>query len=258
MDFSDARQRTAFFAIHSDLDREGPGNGPSTRRALALAQPLPRRPRVLDIACGPGAQTLDLAASLPDASIVVVDSHAPYLEQLRRRAIVAGCSDRIATVHGDMSALDLRPGVFDLIWCEGAAYIMGVPAALRAWRPLLREGGRIALTEAVWLRDDPPPEVRANWAEYPAMVDVPAVRDQFEAAGYALLGDFVLPSEAWWEYYGPIVARLARLKGRFDDDPVAAAVIEEGRAEVECYRKHPDYFGYAFFIASPCAPSLQQ
>ena len=249
MDFSDPRQRAAFFAIHSDLPREGPGNRASTLRALAMARPLPVRPRVLDIACGPGGQTLDLAAALPDASIVAVDFHAPYLDQLRRRAEKAGCADRIQTVRDDMSSLDLEPGGFDLIWCEGAAYIMGVPAALRAWRPLLRDGGRIALSEAVWLRDDPPEEVRANWDEYPAMTDVPAVRSWFEAAGYALLGDFVLPPEAWWEYYRPIEARLATLAGRFDEDPAAAGVVAEGHAEVECYRRHPDYFGYAFFIA---------
>ena len=251
MDFSDPRQRAAFFAIHSDLPREGPGNRASTLRALAIAQPLPVRPRVLDIACGPGAQTLDLAAALPDASIVAVDFHAPYLEQLRRRADEAGCADRIETAQGDMRALNFEPGAFDLIWCEGAAYIMGVPAALMAWRPLLREGGRIALTEAVWLRDDPPDEVRANWAEYPAMGAVPAVRARFEAAGYALLGDFVLPPEAWWEYYRPIEARLAMLAGRLDEDPVAAGIMAEGHAEVDCYRRRPDYFGYAFFIAGP-------
>ena len=250
MDFSDPRQRAAFFEVHSDLPREGPGDGASTRRALALALPLPERPRVLDIACGPGAQTLDLAAALPEATIVAVDFHAPYLEQLRRRADEAGCADRIETVHGDMSALNFEPGAFDLIWCEGAAYIMGLPLALQAWRPLLREGGRIALSEAVWLRDDAPAEVKANWAEYPAMADVPAVRAQFQKAGYALLGDFVLPSAAWWEYYSPIEARLETLGGRFDDDPVSAAIIAESHAEVDCYRKFSDYFGYAFFVAS--------
>lgn len=251
MDFSNPRQRAAFFEIHRDLPREGPGDGASTRRALSLARPHAAAPRVLDIACGPGEQTLDLAAALPDASIVALDYFPHYLDELHRRATAAGIDDRLQLIRGDMAALDFQPASFDLIWCEGAAYIMGVAEALGAWRRFLRPGGRIALTEAVWLRGDPPERVRRNWTEYPAMVDVAGTRRRFEAAGYELLGDFVLPQEAWWVgYYGPMEARIEEIGRRFDGDPDAALVLAEAREEIDCYRQYPDVFGYAFFVAT--------
>src|SRR4029453_8920749 len=124
----------------------GPGDHDCTARALALARPLPAQASVLDIACGPGMQTLDLATLLPDARIVALDNHAPFLAEAQRRAVAGGAADRIATVLGDIAALPVAAGSFDLQWCEGAAYILGLARALRAWRPLLRPGGRLALT----------------------------------------------------------------------------------------------------------------
>src|SRR5688572_1999640 len=137
MDFSDPAQRAAFFAVHNDMPREGPGDRASMEKALQLAGPLPAQPDILDIACGPGGQTLDLADLLPDARITALDGYEPFLRQLEARARTAGVLDRISIVHGDMAHLPYEPQSFDLIWCEGAAYIIGFEAALAAWRPLL-------------------------------------------------------------------------------------------------------------------------
>ena len=132
MDFSDAAQRKVFFDVHNGLPREGPGDRASMERALTLAGPLPPNPQILDIACGPGGQTLDLADLIPDARITAVDGYQPFLRDLERGAVERGVADRIRILHGDMAKLPFEPGSFDLIWCEGAAYIMGFRAALAA------------------------------------------------------------------------------------------------------------------------------
>jgi SAM-dependent methyltransferase len=250
MDFDDPQVRRIFFDVHRDLPREGPGDYDCTARALALARPLPAQASVLDIACGPGMQTLDLATLLPDARIVALDNHAPFLAEAQRRAVAGGAADRIATVLGDMAALPFAAGSFDLQWCEGAAYILGLARALRAWRPLLRPGGRLALTEAVWLRADAPAAVRRCWAaDYPAMGDVESCRGIVRECGYSLLGDFVLPESAWWaSYYAPMQERLAQLTPRYAGDAVAEAVLRSCRDEIETYRKFAVFYGYVFLV----------
>jgi SAM-dependent methyltransferase len=257
MDFADPRVRSAFFEVHRDMPREGPGNAASTARALELCGRLPAAPRVLDIACGPGQQTMDLAKLLPSATITAVDNHAPFVDEANRRAAAAGVAQRVRAVVGDMAALDFPPNSFDLIWCEGAAYIMGVGEALAAWRPLLKPEGRLALTEAVWLRSYPPEEVRRCWAEdYPAMVDVAGCRDIVARAGFSLLGDFVLPEAAWWDdYYTPMEKRLAEVAPQFKDDEVGQNVIDLCYEEIEVYRKYSAYYGYVFLVMTP-DPSL--
>jgi SAM-dependent methyltransferase len=240
----------AFFALHHGLPREAPGSRESTARALALALPLPATPRVLDIGCGPGMQTMDLAELLPGASIVAVDLHPAFVAETRRRAEERGVAQRVEARAANMTALPFDDASFDLVWCEGAVYVMGLPAALAAWRRLLRPGGRLALTEAVWLTDDPPQAVRQWWhAGYPAMTDVPGCRAIIEQAGYELRGDFVLPASAWWdEYYRPLQARMEALAAAQGDDPVVARVLDEHREEIAMYERHGDCYGYAFFV----------
>ena len=251
MDFGDQRQRSIFYEVHRDLPREGPGNRASTARALACIDDLPARPRVLDVACGPGQQTLYLAALLPEAAITAIDRHPPFLAELERRAHKAGTTARIGAVRANMAALPFRPGTFDVIWCEGAAYIIGFQSALETWAPLLARGGSIALTEPVWLRKEVPEVVARNWDEYPAMTDAAGCIARIERAGLVARADFVLDEAAWWDnYYGPMAKRIEVVAAKHRGDAVAEGVLRECRDEIDVYRGHSDCYGYAFFIVS--------
>ena len=192
---------------------------------------------------------------LPGARIVAVDNHPPFLDELDRRAAERGVGDRVETRNADMKALDFPPGRFDLVWCEAAAYVMGFRQALESWRPLLSPDGKMAVSEVVWLRSDPPPALRRFWsAEYPAITDVAGCRALAREAGYELRGDFVLPEEAWWEnYYAPLEARLAALEARYAGDPAAQGVLAEHREEIDFYRRYREYYGYCFFVLARSA-----
>ena len=50
-----------FYEIFEGLPRQGPGDNASTQQALAMLADLPARPTILDIGCGAGMQTLELA-----------------------------------------------------------------------------------------------------------------------------------------------------------------------------------------------------
>lgn len=250
VDLADPNTREIFFDLHSGLPREGPGNRGSTLRALAAAGPLPASPAILDMACGPGMQTLDLARAVPCASITALDGHGPFLAEVGRRAAAAGYADRIKTLRADMAAPPVEPGQFDLIWCEGAVYMLGIGKALRLWQPLLKTGGVIAFTEPVWLTSNPSARALRNWIDCPAMTNVAGIRSQVQSGGYDVLDTFTLPPEAWWaDYYGPLEARVPKLRAKYGDDPVANGVLDAADDEIEAYRLHANEFGYEFVIA---------
>ena len=55
--------------------------------------------------------------------------------------------------------------------------------------------------------------------------------------GYQILGDFVLPDAAWWEYYGPLQQRLRLLDKKYAADEEAALVLQEAAQEIAYYQK---------------------
>ena len=154
------RATELFFELFSGLPRQGPGTTASTLRALSLVPGVGPGTRVLDVGCGTGAQTLVLAHGSP-ARIVAVDNHPPFIDALNREARRLGITDRLEARVADMRSLDFADGSFDLIWCEGAIYNVGVEAGLRDWRRLLPRNGHVALSEACWRKPDPPRRMRS-------------------------------------------------------------------------------------------------
>jgi serine/threonine-protein kinase HipA len=233
--------------LHQDLPREGPGDDDCTKEALRRLPPLPRQPVVIDLACGPGRQTLVLARML-NARVIAVDLHGPYLDQLSQSATAQGLSHLIETRLADIGALDFAPGSVDLIWSEGAAYILGFEESLRRWRPLLRPEGLMAVTECTWLTDRPPDEAKRFWREaYPDMGTVEENRRRASALGLEVLDTFVLPTSAWWnEYYTPLLERIERL--RPSADASLTVLLNETEREIDLFRRHGQSYGYVFFL----------
>lgn len=238
-----------FFEIHRGLRRQGPGSPACTRRAFAALGGIAADAAIVDVGCGPGQQTIELAR-LTRRRILAIDLCEPFLRDLERAARAEGVADLIETRAGDMTQLDLTPASVDLLWSEGAIYIVGFEEGLRLWRPFLKPHGAIAVTEATWLRQDPAEELRAFWADaYPAMGTVEENIARARRAGYEVVDHFTLPDEAWWtDYYTPISARLPEFRLRYANDPEALAIIESEEVEIDLFRRYSAWYGYVFYI----------
>ena len=244
-----SRTEQLFYEVFESLPRQGPGNREATGRALAACQGLPDCPRILDLGCGVGAQTLDLAA-LTKGDIIAVDLHAPNIERLRDRIGVQGLSGRVTAEVGDFGALTLAPESFDLIWSEGALYNLGLEHALYVCHRLLRPGGCLAFTDAVWRSEDPPADARAMFErDYPAMSNVVSDVVRAKAAGFELLDHFTLPDSAWWEaFYTPMLHEIARLRDKYASDAESLAALDEVAAEPAMHEKFGCHYAYEFFV----------
>jgi SAM-dependent methyltransferase len=238
-----------FFELHAGLPREGPGNDATTLRALAEVGPLRNVPEILDIGCGPGAQTLVLALA-SSGRVTAVDVHQPFLDELRRRADAAGLGERVITVRASMTALPFVAESFDLVWSEGAIFIMGFDAGLRAWRGLLRPGGALVVSELTWLTSSPPGAARDFWREaYPGMRSAAENRAAIEANGYEHVADIVLPRTAWFdEYLTPLERRIDAIAAKRPHDEPFLRFLEGERTEIDVARRYGDAFGYVFYV----------
>jgi ubiquinone/menaquinone biosynthesis C-methylase UbiE len=238
-----------FYEIFNQLPRGGPGDRQSTKKAIKMIQDLPVRSKILDIGCGPGLQTLELAR-LTNGQITALDNHQPFLDRLKEAARREGVANNIECINRDMSALDFEQGYFDLIWCEGAIFILGFEKGLKEWQRYLKPNGALGLTEMTWLKDNPPSELR-NFlkAECPKMTGIEGYQKIIAATGYHLTGQFVLPEAAWWEdYYHPLEQQLTVFREKYKGNEEAMALIESLQLEIDMYRQYADYYGYVFFV----------
>ncbi|MEU8760472.1 bifunctional class I SAM-dependent methyltransferase/N-acetyltransferase [Streptomyces sp. NPDC048659] len=237
--------------MHHGLERQGPGSDTTTRRLLSLAGPLPERPRVLDLGCGPGRAAL-LLTEEAGAEVTAVDLHEPFLAELRETAAARGLDSRIHTLRADMGALqELPDGSFDLVWAESSAWVLGFDRALAEWRRLLAPGGTLVLTECVWTTDEPGEAARAFWdGSYPLRT-VTANAAAAVGAGYHVLATFLQPEEDWDAYYGPLAARAEAADLSV---PGMAEAVAGARAEIALRREHGAGYGYAGFVLRPADP----
>ncbi|WP_284266837.1 class I SAM-dependent methyltransferase [Roseicyclus amphidinii] len=232
----------AFFTVHADLPREGPGETADVAWAAEVAG-LTSRVRILDAACGPGG---DLGALLRVAArghVTAIDTHAPFIEAARVRW---GKDARVTLLTGDY----LTPeGPFDFIWSAGAVYFVGIETALTAWRGALAEGGAIAFSEPCLFTDAPSEGAIAFWEGYARLTDAQGIAAQVTAAGFETVATRVISDIAWESYFRPMQDRLRKL--RRGADARLLEVIAAHEAEIAGWRAHKAETGYLLSVVRP-------
>jgi ubiquinone/menaquinone biosynthesis C-methylase UbiE len=101
--------------------------------------------RLLDIACGPGSLTLELAPHV--ASATGLDITAAMLEQARAAQAQKGLAN-VDWVEGDAASLPFADGAFSLVTCSAAFHHFEQPAAiLGEMMRVCLPGGRIVVSD---------------------------------------------------------------------------------------------------------------
>ena len=228
----------AFMTLYSDLPREGPGTVGSLLNVLDIADPPPLG-RVLDAACGSGADAGTILRVLPGVELIGIDSQPAFIEAAKKRGVRADFS------VGDM----LWPeGKFDLIWCAGAVYFIGLETVLEAWRSHLSPGGKIAFSELVWV-GQPSVAARAYWqTAYPHMDTQNGLASRIEASGFKLLSAEPLGRAGWEDYYNALRSNIESHRGESQE---MDAIIAETEAEIAIFDTDFGSFDYVVYLVAP-------
>ena len=118
-----------------------------TRKAFQMLPEL-KKPRILDIGCGSGVPTIELAR-LSDGEIIGIDTDESLLGKLGGRIEEEGFSDRVKIKKCSLFEMDFPDASFDIVWAEGSIYIIGFERGLREWRRLLKTDGFLVVHDKI-------------------------------------------------------------------------------------------------------------
>jgi ubiquinone/menaquinone biosynthesis C-methylase UbiE len=198
-----------------------------TRKAFQM---LPRmeRPRILDIGCGSGVSTLELAR-LSQGKVIGIDIDQLALDKFTRKIRETGLNDRIQAINCSMFDMDFPDESFDIIWAEGSIYAIGFERGIREWKQLLKPGGCMVIHDE-----------QGNVSEK---------LEQISNCGYEILGYFTLSQETWWtEYFAPLEKLVNETVTKYPYDQSVIGEIQQAQVELDMYRKYPERNSSVCFV----------
>jgi ubiquinone/menaquinone biosynthesis C-methylase UbiE len=211
--------------IDKDLVRERLNK--YTRRAFQMLPELDK-PHILDVGCGLGVPTMELAR-LSNGQIIGLDIDQSLLDKLARKIEEAGLSDRVKTLKRSMFELDFPDESFDIIWAEGSISRIGFESGLKEWRRFLKPNGFLVV--------------------YDEITNITKKLEQISGCGYDLLGHFTLPEDTWWtEYYGPWEKRINEMRIQYADEPQVLLELDKEQREVDMFKANPRRYGSVLFV----------
>jgi ubiquinone/menaquinone biosynthesis C-methylase UbiE len=190
-----------------------------TRKAFRM---LPRldKPRILDIGCGSGIPSLELAR-LSGGEVIGIDIDRTALDRFSEKIQEAGLSGRVKAVNGSLLNMDFEDKSFDIVLSEGSIYAIGFDRGLRDWKRFLKPGGFMVIHDEQGSIDEK--------------------LKQISHRGYELLGFFTMSEEVWWkEYFAPLEKWIAGSQARQIDNPKILEEIHQAQVELEMFKRHPE------------------
>ena len=164
------------------------GQDPRWRAFLVSRVPADAT-RVLDVACGTAAVSIELARAVPERTVVGIDQSPEMLAAGRERVEHAGLGGRIELREGRAESLPFEDGSVDaLTFTYLLRYVDDPAATMRELARVVRPGGTIAMQEfglptGIW---------RPLWELY-VRVGLPAA-GAVVSPGWHEVGGFLGPS----------------------------------------------------------------
>jgi ubiquinone/menaquinone biosynthesis C-methylase UbiE len=198
-----------------------------TRKAFQIIPPMDN-PKILDVGCGTGVPTMELAR-ISKGEILATDIDQDALDYLDEKIKARKVEDQVKTMNLSLFDLDFPDKSFDIIWAEGSIFAIGFQKGLGDWRRLIKDNGFIVI-------HDP-------------FQDHHQKLDAIEECGYELLDCFLIDHQLWWlNFYQPYAKHIKNLQEKYIDNPLVQKALKDEENEIRMFKKDPESFSSIFYV----------
>jgi ubiquinone/menaquinone biosynthesis C-methylase UbiE len=198
-----------------------------TRKAYNLI-PKIKSPHILDVGCGTGVPTIELAR-ISNGNVTGIDVDEELLIILREKLIESGLENRVEALNKSIRNMDFQKDSFDIIWSEGAVFVIGFENSIKNWREFLKPNGFLVLHDDI-----------KNKSKKLGLI---------ENYSYKIIAEFDLSFDIWWnEYYSHLEKLIKKYKGKNTDDSQLRAEISSDINQVNMCKTTPEIISSFYAI----------
>lgn len=217
------------FEIQKEIDKDSFRKRLSSYTWQAYNKiPNIKAPLILDIGCGSGIPTIDLAIQ-SKGKITAVDIDRKALNELKDKIKALHLSNHIKLVRCSLDKLRFKEEYFDIIWAEGSIAFIGFEQGLKEWYHFIKPGGFLVVHDEL-----------KNYHKK---------MSQISNLNYTLLHHIIISEQVWLnEYFKPLEKRIKKLQTEYINNHGVIKLLAEEAYEIEKFKQTPKDFASIFYI----------
>jgi len=183
-----------------------------TRKAFKML-PKCKNPHILDVGCGTGVPTIELA-KISDGHVIGIDIDVISLNLFQRKIKETGLNNRVSVIKGSMLTMDFPEESFDIIWAEGSIFVIGFENSLKKWRRFLKPNGFLVIHDE--------------------NKDKTKKLGLITKYGYTLINQFEISDNLMWrEYFIPLERLIQEFRNKYPNDSELSNELNKDQVEID-------------------------
>ena len=198
-----------------------------TRKSFTLL-PKYNNPNILDIGCGTGVPTIELA-KISNGQIIGIDINETSLNMLKRKIKELKLSNQVKIIKDSILNMDFPKESFDIIWSEGSVFVIGFENSIKRWYRFLKPDGFLVIHDE---NNDKNKKLGL-----------------IKKYGYSLVGQFEITDKLWWlEYYTPLELLIQKFRHNYPNDSELNNELNKDQIEIDKCKTNSIVFSSFFVI----------
>jgi ubiquinone/menaquinone biosynthesis C-methylase UbiE len=209
------------------------------------------QPQIANFGFGKGNESL-LLARVYDAPVVAVEQRENYISSFEKVIRKENPGDKIKIIKAPLERLPFDDESFDLIVSEGGIDYSDFGYRIHQWKPYLKYGGYLAVSELCLLKDGELPDELADYLcdNYPwrEIETIDHNLSLIKESGYRVCGQHKFPDSCRMDYFRDMSDCFEDMPKRWKESREGHMVEEHIEKSKYIHWMYEKWFCYVYFV----------